>query len=346
MKHPSPVALVWLLLFGCSSPDTEKATAGPSKNAPACTLESECTGCGSCFDECLCGGGAAARCAETCNTPNDAGPPSTDSNGGARAPITATLVTDAFDIPPGQEYFRCQDFSNPFGRDVAVISTESFMTAGSHHMFVFEKPGAQDGSQESCSGLEFQGYLHLAQRSQQRISYPPHVGHFLASGQGLRIQIHYLNISSETVHTEIAVTINADRPEAVPIHASQIFINTLGINVPPHSTGSADQACGVPNDINVFTAASHMHQHATHFTARDDAGQLLYETNQWAEPQPWTFAAPRKLKGGSSIHIHCDYQNDTDSQLSFGESAATNEMCIFTGAYYPAVDGESITCLF
>ena len=38
--------------------------------------------------------------------------------------------------------------------------------------------------------------------------------------------------------------------------------------------------------------------------------------------------------------------NQTDQALSFGESAATNEMCIFVGGYYPANDGEAITCLF
>jgi len=220
------------------------------------------------------------------------------------------------------------------------------MTAGSHHMFVFLKPAAQNGDLEACSGLEFSQSIHLAQRSQQRSVYPPGVGRFLPASQGFRVQIHYLNVSSDTVHTEIAATIRADRPEAVPIHASGIFINTLGISVPPHSPGTADAACAVPNGANVFTAASHMHQHGVHFVARASDGQLLYETNQWAEPEPWVFEPPRKLDAGSSIRIHCDYQNNTDLTLTFGESAASNEMCIFAGGYYPAADGESVTCLF
>ena len=344
MKHYAMSLLVWALVPACASREVGTTKAGAAGEPTACTPEAECNGCTACFDACLCGGGTAARCAESCNAPGaDAG---SDGGAAARAPYLATLVTDPFDIPAGQEYFQCQNFSNPLGKDVVVLATESFMTAGSHHMFVFVRPGVEDGPLSPCSGLEFSDSLHLAQRSQQRSEYPPGVGRFFSSSQGLRIQIHYLNASTDTVHTEIAVTIRADDPEAVPTHASGIFINTLNISVPPHGTGSADQSCFVPSDANVFTAASHMHQHGVHFTARADDGQLIYETNEWAEPEPWTFTPPRKVTGGSSINIHCDYRNDTDQPLGFGESAATNEMCILAGGYYPAKDGESITCLF
>lgn len=41
----------------------------------------------------------------------------------------------------------------------------------------------------------------------------------------------------------------------------------------------------------------------------------------------------------------CDYDNETDQTLTFGESAATNEMCIFVGAYYPPPTARrSIAC--
>lgn len=337
------VALSLSILWACNSP-VESSVSKPAGGNEACTPEAECTACATCFDGCLCGGGTAARCAESCNARVDGG--TTGDSGAPAAPFTATLVTDAFDVPAGEEYFRCQNFANPFGRDIAVLSTESFMTAGSHHMFVFLKPGAEDGSLEECGGLEFSDNIHLSQRSQQRTDYPPGVGRFVSAGQGFRVQIHYLNVSTETVHAEIAATIRGTEPEAVPVHASGIFINTFGINVDPLSNGSADNHCTVPKDVNVFTAASHMHKHGVHFVARDDEGQLLYETNEWAEPEPWLFKPPRQLKAGTSIHIHCDYKNDSSVNLSFGESAASNEMCIFAGSYFPAADGESITCLF
>ncbi|HVU04205.1 MAG TPA: hypothetical protein VHE30_20750 [Polyangiaceae bacterium] len=332
-------------LSGCSSTVASEERAPTHVVGTDCSPETACGGCATCFDACTCGGGATARCAEECHA---AAPPERKGDSGApvsEGSMIATLVTTAFDIPAGQEYFRCQNFENPFGADVALLSTESFMTPGAHHMFVFEAPGATNGELEPCSGLEFSANVHTTQRSQERLTYPPGVGRFLSGATGLRVQIHFLNTSEETVHGEIAVTLRGDPPDLVPIHASQIFINTASISVAPRSQGSAQKDCAIPKDINVFTAASHMHQHGTYYTARSSDGQLLYETNQWAEPVPWTFTPPRKLSAGSTITEHCDYDNDTDYSLGFGESAATNEMCIFTGAYYPAADGESIVCL-
>jgi hypothetical protein len=86
-----------------------------------------------------------------------------------------------------------------------------------------------------------------------------------------------------------------------------------------------------------------------YYSARSSDGQLLYETTEWAEPRPWKYETPRKLKAGSYIEVKCDYENNTASPLTFGESAATNEMCIFVGMYYPWDPGDDLAglaCLF
>ena len=346
MRSPVIAALAAVLALGCSSND-EVPPNGLGPIGSTCKPEGLCGGCAACFDACLCGGGTAARCAEECS--NSA--PEPDSGSGSDAPtpvgtLAASLVTEAFDIAPGEEVFRCQNFSNPFGREVAVLTAETFMTAGSHHLFVFQREKLTDGPLEQCSGLEFGPYLHLSQRSQQKTSFPPGVGRILEPTNGLRVQVHYLNTSPDTVHAEIAVTLRADEVQAVPTLASQVFINTLGINVKPFSTGSAHQECTVPKDVNLHSSSSHMHKRGTYFTARADDGQLLFETNDWEEPNPWIFDPPRRLKAGSKIVVDCEYKNDTPHTLGFGESADTNEMCIFTGVYYPAGRWEAIGCLF
>jgi hypothetical protein len=337
-------SLVVAVALGCSSNDDERVSGlGPID--ATCKPEGLCGGCTTCFDACLCGGGSTARCAEDCGGSNGGADAGTD----AAAPVgtlAATLVTEGFDIPPGAEVFKCQNFTNPFGRDVAVLTAETFMTSGSHHLFVFQRPDVTDGPLESCSGLEFGPYLHLSQRSQQKTSFPPGIGRILEPTNGLRVQVHYFNSSPDTVRAEIAVTLRADEPQAVPTLASQIFINTIGISVPPLSPGRAHKECDVPKDVNLHASSSHMHKHGTYFTARTDDGQLLFETNEWEEPEPWIFDPPRRLKAGSKIVVDCEYQNDTPFPLSFGESADTNEMCIFTGVYYPAGRWEAIGCVF
>jgi hypothetical protein len=325
------------LLFGCSSED-EEPVSNPGPGAATCTPDSQCAGCKACFDACLCGGGTAARCAGECGMqyPDPVPDSGTDAPAPAVGKYAATLVTEPFVIPPGEEFFKCQNFANPFGKNVAVLSTETFMTAGSHHLFVFQRPDTTDGPLESCSGLEFGTYLHSSQQSQLKTSYPPGIGRIHFGEIGQRVQIHYFNSSPDPVKVEIAVTIRADDPEAVPTLASQLFINTISIDVPAFSTGHAQKKCPVKKDLNLYATASHMHRHGTYFTARADDGQLLFETDQWEEPTPWIFDPPRRLRAGSQIQIDCDYKNDTPTPLRFGESADTNEMCILTGVYYPA----------
>jgi hypothetical protein len=339
-----------LLALGCSSEETKIDGGNPANTGPAGdamtapTMTPECTA-GSCFERCLCRGETTEQCSASCS--EDAGvddPVPTGSD--ARSLLTATFVMEAFDIPPGGEDFRCQNFANPFGHHVAVLRTDSFMTSGGHHMFAFQREGVVDGPLETCSGLEFGGNIHGSQLSQGRTTYPEGVGRFHGENQGVRLQVHYLNTSSETVRTEVAVTIHADELENVESLASLIFINTFGINVEPFSTGSAHNTCSVPHDVNVFTTGSHMHSRGVYFVARADDGQLLYETNEWAEPEPWKFDPPRRLREGTTISVDCEYDNPTDQRLSFGESAASNEMCIFSGTYYPAPLGEGISCLF
>jgi hypothetical protein len=328
------------------SPADDPLPADSGAAGTHCDPDARCVGCATCFDACLCGGGHAVVCAEHCQS---AEPPPPGADGGApapHAPFVATLVLEPFEMQPGEEIFKCQNFPNPFGSNVVVLSTESFMTAGSHHLFVFQRADHGPGELEDCSGLEFGANLHLAQKSQQRTTYPPGIGRLFTSTEGLRLQVHYLNTSSRVIRPEVAVTVRADTLENVPVWASQIFINTFGIHVPPRSSGEAQNSCGIPKDVQLISAASHMHKRGVYFTARGDRDQLLYETTEWAEPEPWTFDPPRTLRAGSKIEIRCEYENESDRTLTFGQSADTNEMCIFTGLYYPAEFAEGITCLF
>jgi hypothetical protein len=85
---------------------------------------------------------------------------------------------DAFDVGPGEEAFQCQSYANPFRRDVDIVTSESTMTAGSHHFLAFHQSGLTDGPAAPCQGLEFHPYIHSAQMPQLLATYPRTVGGF------------------------------------------------------------------------------------------------------------------------------------------------------------------------
>ena len=64
-----------------------------------------------------------------------------ESSTPAFAPTTSAqsyeISMDPIEVPPGSELYKCQDFVNPFGKDVAIIASKSVMSPGSHHFAAF-----------------------------------------------------------------------------------------------------------------------------------------------------------------------------------------------------------------
>jgi hypothetical protein len=85
-----------------------------------------------------------------------------------------------------------------------------------------------------------------------------------------------------------------------------------------------------------------MHKQGIHFVATTSTGQTLYDGTEWAEPTPKSFNPPLHLASGTRITWACTYNNTTGKTLTFGESAGTNEMCIFPGEFYNST-GQQIS---
>jgi hypothetical protein len=252
---------------------------------------------------------------------------------------SVTLVSDEFDIPPGAEVYKCQDFANPFGgQQVDVIKHESQMPVGSHHILLFFKDNATDDSVQDCSGTEAYPFQYVAQSPNFSMTYPPGIGATIPATTGFRMNMHYLNTSNETIHGQDRVTMYVAKPGLVTQHAGTIFFQQLSIQIP--ATGqpyTSTKSCNVSQDVNLLSADSHMHTRATEFVATAN-GQTLYQTDRWADPTLSVYTPPVFLASGTPITWSCTYVNDTGSPLTFGESAASNVMCIYQGTFYPVAD--------
>jgi hypothetical protein len=241
--------------------------------------------------------------------------------------------------------FMCQNFKNPTGTDVAIVATETTMSAGSHHLFVFHDPSYDaDSGTAPCSGVEFHDYLHLAQSPHTAISYPAGIGRSLKGAEGLRILVHYLNTTSATLNAQIEFTYTYVAPSGVQHLGAQMFLDNTTIFVPP-GTSTQSRTYNTPYDIEMISAISHMHKQGVHFLATAGS-QTLYDGKDWDEPKEHDFSPFMHIASGTTITWACDYNNQTSNFLTFGESAQSNEMCILAGLFYPsqpgAHDGEAI----
>jgi hypothetical protein len=237
---------------------------------------------------------------------------------------------------------KCQNFQNPFGKDVAIVESDSEMVA-SHHMFVFHDPSfnANTNSVADCSGIEFHDLLHMSQTPKQVMSYPPGVGHTLAGTDGLRVLVHLLNPTSATITARVTVNFQVVAPTQVQYVAVGLFLNNAVLNVPV-GVSTQSRTFTVPADIEVLIAVSHMHSRATAFSATTSAGATIYQGTNWNEPVPTLFKPPMGIAGGTVITWACTYNNMTGMTLTFGESANKNEMCILAGMAYPKTAGVAL----
>lgn len=266
----------------------------------------------------------------------------TTGSGGAVGD-TLTLTMESFTVPPGGEVYRCQNFKNPFGgADVDVSAFESHMTGGSHHLLLFYKDGAVDSPEEDCSGLEFAATPYSTQLPDDSVEFPAGVAALVPSTKGFRLQSHYLNISSQPLKAHVELTFHLAKPGTVKDHAGVLFVVEPFFSIQPNSTQVVNHTCTLPYDMNLIKAGSHMHKHGTHFDATI-GGNKVFETTTWDEPKPALFAPAKAVKAGDTLDFNCTFVNNSASTLTFGESAETNEMCIFVSSFYPVPAGGKVT---
>jgi hypothetical protein len=297
-------------------------------------------------------------------TGSSGGSTATGSSGGSTATgsggTTSTsgdnvfeIKTDSFPVPVGgNDVYKCQSFKNTTGQDIAILESDSFMSSGSHHMFVFHGTqyntnGAMTDSNtdSSCSGVTFPSdFIHSAQTPQQTQSYPAGVGRALAAGDGLLVVVHYINLTQQTITGAVDVKFHYVPKANVQYLANEIFLNQALLSVPPGSS-TKSATFTTPFAMKMLGDVSHMHSRGVAFTATAGAQTLYscttlntsdphYKSDCWDEPVSATWPTGMDVPAGTKVTWSCTYNNGTGTTLTFGEHAATNEMCIMSGVFY------------
>jgi hypothetical protein len=252
---------------------------------------------------------------------------------------TVTLTLDAFTVDPGGEVFKYQDFVNPFGgMDAEISAWESHMSTGSHHLLLFYENITANQPLVDGNGLMFGPTPYGAQQPDLTISYPDGVAALVPGAQGIRVQVHYLNASPNTINPTVKVIFHIAKKGTVTQHAGVFFMLNADVTTPPMSMRTVTKSCPIPFAANLIYATGHMHQHATNFTATTN-GTMFYQTSDWSQAPTRTLAPPIAVTANQMITWSCTFDNKTNSTLVFGESAQTNEMCILSGQYYPVPAG-------
>lgn len=252
------------------------------------------------------------------------------------------ITTPDITIHAGEEITYCYYTTIPTTETLGVKRWSSTMTPGSHHLILyFGDSGKPDGTiDQSCGGISGGGgipyWTYSAQNAVAEAVMPSGVGMTVPAGQKAYVQMHYLNTGDADIqaHVQIDAETYASAETYTPA-AAFITYNTQ-INIPANSTGTAGGTCAVPAGVKFFTMSTHAHKQATH-TEVKDAAAMVFQSDNWEHPgaQQWT-ADPFYTFASGSLTYRCDYNNTTNRTIREGQSAATDEMCMAVGYFFPA----------
>jgi hypothetical protein len=279
---------------------------------------------------------------------------------GALADVQFTLDVT---LPAGAERLECMYAAMPSDRGViAVPSAESHYTPGSHHLLAyrtdltsipFDRHGIWDCTNDASWIQHDRGSYYEAQQPDSHRELPPGVAHEFQPGEVILLQSHYVNTTDAAIAAHVVLTLHTVELATITQQAGSIIFSNLNILIPAHSKWRVTMSCKLPQDIHPAELWSHMHKQAVSFIATsDDAtagtalGNSLYTELDWSEPQPRIYPGdpPITLHAGTNITFTCDYENNTNKLISYGESAQTNEMCIFHGIYWPRMAANAEQC--
>jgi hypothetical protein len=266
--------------------------------------------------------------------------------------ITATepafeITSSPITLQPGEETTKCFYFTTPNTEVVAINKWVSDMTPGSHHMIMFRTlTGTQppDGTVDNCTGRGAPIYGTQIPHDEKIFPTDDGLGKPLAQEVPAAVpsyfQMHYLNTTDEPITASVTV-------KAYPLVAGKLYTKTdifatynNDISIPPGATNMTVTAtCDVVLG-KFWEMSSHSHKQSI-ATAVTEGTTEVFASTDWEHPgtRNWSNPSFYTFESGK-LTWSCTYNNTGDNAtrtVTSGSSAQTDEMCMATGYYFPAV---------
>ena len=274
------------------------------------------------------------------------------------------LHIDRFAVPKGAEIQHCYYFKLPSDVDLEVVRFQIAYLPGSHHMNLFRTTTeVPDHDAECFTKMDFTtptnpGGVDLIIGSQSGAldwKLPDGVGFKLKAHTQLILQTHYVNASTQTSAIdagEVWVNLNsAPDPTKITAHVGTMFANNMQIKIPAHQSASFTTGCGVDRDVHVIAATGHFHSRGKTFEVnacptdmRTPDPTPFFTSRAWQDPPFVTLDTPLAIKAGGGLQYTCDFQNDTDQEITFGPHVETQEHCNLFAYFYPWEEDHARYC--
>lgn len=272
-----------------------------------------------------------------------AGPGGSGGSGGGAAACEPRFEGDTLHLAvgatlaPGEERTLCLRWTTPEPLDITGF-VGTLGPAGHHSLLLAQSPTAPDGV-APCSEPEimdaqangdFQMLAGVSYES-DGVPYdfpavPVQVGLRVPAGTQLVFDGHFLNAGGGAAAACATLDLRRGAPVVAPLTFRTVLpVEQYGLVVPAHGTADVTYEEPAGGHFRVVAASSHMHQGGAHFRMSvKETGQTLYETTQWAEPQPALYDTQLiVIEDAQTLQLDCSFENAGDADQRFPD-----QMCV------------------
>jgi len=256
-------------------------------------------------------------------------------------------------VPAGEEDTQCvvKKLTNTEAKHVGRIHNQ--LGPGSHHLIVYRT----NDTEEQPDPFPCQPFadllnpakgtpLMITQKSDDELVLPPGVAFAIGQAQFVRLEMHYLNATSDSIEVTATSTFYAMDEADFENEADFLFFGNPDIDIPPNASATLGPTFlplpAMLSGSKFFGLTGHTHQLGTKVTVttsdtENGAETPIYDVDgwQWEEPETVYLEPALEIPDGGGFHLTCDWNNTTANTVGFGESA-TEEMCFFWTYYYPS----------
>lgn len=254
-------------------------------------------------------------------------------------------------VPPGVEKTQCVTKRLGNSAPMKVGSIHNLLIGASHHLIVYRVEDADERLEpydcepfaDTLSGKNG-APLMITQKHEELLELPKGLGFELAASQMIRLEMHYINPSEKAATIESHSTFHSLAAGQFEHAVGFLFAGTVDVSLPAHKSTQIQAFVEVPLELydkHFFGFTGHTHALGTNVLVEmgDRTGPMrpVYQVDDfsWSEPPTIRHEPALTMPSDGRFRITCDYVNDLDRTVGFGESAH-DEMCFFWGYYYPS----------
>jgi len=275
-----------------------------------------------------------------------------------------TITSPGVDVAAGADVTYCYFFHSANTEDMAIKRWESHQADGWQFVlfqtpFELQADGLVHNTLQTPCGMVNAGpsntiWTYSADTAEAELALPVDdgqgqpVAQLIKVGQPMLLQMHFVNATAQTQHASVEIIGHAyETGTAFTLAAPFVVLNDkVKLGPAPSATDSqtVGDTCAVDPAAKFYLVSTHTFRQSIHTSVKNDTA-VMFDGVNWQNPgAAIADAAPFLAFSTGKLTYQCAYKNPNGYSIKLGDNAATDEMCVVYGYYFPAALAKGHFC--